>query len=219
MKHLAKPFLSAATGSVAVLVPLYSAVAAAPAETDIRDIRGPIAVPPSSSWDSYLYASLAVAGVLIVFWKLWRWYRAREISPYRLANERLEHARASMAAGHSSVFCDEVSECVRSYIESVFHLPVTRETTDEFLAELARRADEVPALAPHKGELQGFLVHCDVAKFAGRQMSMELMTQLLERAHQFISSTQTDLQEQAKTNGRRPLLGRFSGRRNAEGTT
>ena len=211
--------VAGAVTSLVGAVPLQPALAAVPVQDDIRDIHGPIAVPVHSHWEIYLYAALVVIGVFLLLWKLWRWYRSRPQSPYQLAQERLVMASESMTAERSGVFCDEVSECVRSYVESTFLLPMTRVTTDEFLAEMTSRAQENSTLVPYKDELQGFLLHCDVAKFAGRQMSPEVMGQLLEHAHHFIDSTHRDLQDQAKSQRRRHFLGRFLGRRSAEGTT
>lgn len=113
---------------------------------------------------------LAGAGYVIV-----RWWRNRPqpgigIAPVpagppphlealrRLAELQARHA--GLSAYHVAL---EASDILRQYLERRFPLPVTRQTTREFLSSAQSHPELSPAAAP---ELAGFLVFYDGLKFA-----------------------------------------------------
>jgi hypothetical protein len=156
---------------------LASALAApAAAADDIRDIRGPLAIPEWSRWPLAIaicgLAALAV--VLVVRW--WRARRMRSMTPYERALAALRVAETHAREGRSHEWADVVAETLRGALSVRLGSEVLPKTTSE-LARTAwahwtyqgpverERAAPAPALldAPHLIEL---LEVCDLARFA-----------------------------------------------------
>jgi hypothetical protein len=158
------------------------------AETDIRDIRGPKPVP-----SVLLPLLLAAAGALLIAsgYAAWRWKQRRTLQrvklPFELALERLDAARASMRPDSARLFSIEVSDAVREYIEQRFHAMAAHRTTHEFLHDLLGSSDAL--LAEHRTLLADFLNLCDLAKFAGWQLSVQEMQTMHGRARAFVLAT------------------------------
>lgn len=166
---------------------------AAAAAADIRDIRGPISVPPQTPWLVY---ALCVLAAPLLWWALRRsshWLRARRRVPtaYELAKARLASADAHMEQQKPDAFAEQVSNAVRHYVEARFELPVTHRTSEEFLSELLAREDVSPVLLSKRGELSEFLETCDLAKFAARSLQRETMRALSSAARRFIDAAET----------------------------
>jgi hypothetical protein len=165
--------------------PAASAAKPAAVAGDIRDIRGPIHLPPPLLWPWWLAgaAALAAAG-----YGLWRWQRHRvrlaALLPFQIALARLEEARALMQPEHAREFSILVSEIVRQFIEVRFAVRAARRTTEEFLRDLLAPSDAL--LTNHRESLADFLRHCDLAKFARWQLSTAEMTTMLQSAHNFV---------------------------------
>ena len=163
------------------------ATATASSTEDIRDIRGPKAVPSSELWFLWLAGGAALA---VLGYGAWRWYRhVRTASklPYEIALDRLEKARVLMTLETAREFSIEVSEIIRGYIEARFHVRVAHQTTEEFLHELLEPSDAL--LAGHQELLAEFLHHCDLAKFARWILSMEEMEEMHASARLFVIET------------------------------
>jgi hypothetical protein len=158
------------------------------AKTDIRDIRGPKPVPSIS-----LPLLLAAAGALLIAggYAAWRWKQRRTPQPvklpFELALERLDAARALMRPDNARLFSIEVSDAVRDYIEQRFHAMAAHRTTHEFLHDLLGSSDQL--LAEHRTLLADFLNLCDLAKFAGWQLSAQEMETMHSRARAFVLAT------------------------------
>jgi len=152
---------------------------------DIRDIRGPIHIPPPLLWPWWLAGAMALAAA---GYGIWRWRRRRAqaaaLLPYQIALKRLEGARALMQPANAREFSIRVSEIVRQFIEVRFAVRAARKTTEEFLRDLVAPSDNL--LANHRESLAGFLRHCDLAKFARWILLTEEMTTMLQSAHHFV---------------------------------
>jgi hypothetical protein len=155
---------------------------------DIRDIRGPQHLV--SPWT--LPGRIA-AGALIVAasYAAWRWNRRRrsgnEPLPFEVALRRLDGTRPLIAAGTAREFSIEVSDAVRDYIEKRFGVKAPHRTTDEFLRDQLLGSDK--RLAGYKDLLEAFLKLCDLAKFAGWNLSAEDMELMLQKARSFVLDT------------------------------
>jgi hypothetical protein len=155
---------------------------------DIRDIRGPKPVP-----SLLLPLLMAAAGALLIAggYAAWRWKQRRTAQqvklPFELALERLDAARASMRPDSARLFSIEVSDAVREYIEQRFHAMAAHRTTHEFLHDLLGSSDAL--LAEHRTLLADFLNLCDLAKFAGWQLSAQEMETMHSRARAFVLAT------------------------------
>lgn len=155
---------------------------------DIRDIRGPVPIPPGWLLPlAVLGAALLLA--LVVFLAV-RWWRRRAArpkparSPEEIAFERLEAARGLIDPPHPREFGAAVSDAVRLYIEDRFTARAARRTTEEFLADLCAGRD--PALGAQRDLLADFLAHCDLAKFARRPLERLEMESLHASAVRFV---------------------------------
>ena len=188
-----------------VTVTVTSLLPADVAKLDVEDIVGPQDLPRSPLrrlwWG--LAAALPAAGLL--FW-LWRRRRrgAGMLPPPRPAHEiayddlRALVARDLPGQGLYKEFYQEVSAILRRYIENRFQLHAPERTTEEFLDELRRDAT---LSQPHKELLQGFLVHCDLVKFAEVVPGPEQMQETFDRCKAFIEQTREDV---AHPEGGRP---------------
>ena len=182
---------------------------AATATEDIRDIHGPISIPYGWLWAAYVAAGIGLAAAT---YGGWRWYRRRAAErakqPFEIALERLEKARALMTPERAREYSFAVSEITRRYIEARFHERAARRTTEEFLHDLLARAGT--PLSAYREQLEDFLHHCDLAKFARWQLSVPEMERMHESARAFIFETRP--QPQAKIpavpgrNGQAPHL-------------
>jgi len=135
---------------------------------DLRDIRGPIPIPPGWLVPAIVVAVGAALGAIAFLAE--RWWRRRKLrpkpgpSPEAVALERLAAARRLMEPPRPREFGAAVSDAIRCYVEDRFGERAGRRTTDELLRELAH-APESP-LASQRELLADFLAHCDLAKFA-----------------------------------------------------
>ncbi|HEX4675293.1 MAG TPA: DUF4381 family protein, partial [Steroidobacteraceae bacterium] len=164
--------------------------ALAQAPEDIRDIRGPKAVPPAS-W----VVPALVAGAIVVAlcaYVAWR-RRPRGEAPGRTLTlseqtlERLEETRRLMSPATAREFGIAASEVIRNYIEKRFDVIATQRTTEEFLQTLLQSSNE--ALARHRALLAEFLQQCDFVKFAGASLAVADMESLFQSARGFVLET------------------------------
>jgi hypothetical protein len=182
---------AAAIGFVAafsIVSPMVTATATAadvaPAD-DIRDIRGPKGIFPI--WQ---VAALLAAGALLAIggYAAWRRMRRRGVPHaqplFEIALQRLEEIRALMQPSSVREFSIAISDIVRRYIEDAFKVTATHRTTEEFLRDLLESSNA--SLAAHRNLLEQFLHQCDVAKFAGVDLSMQIMESLHESARSFV---------------------------------
>ncbi len=179
---------------------LAQAQTQAPAD-DIRDIRGLIPIP--SLWDSLRWAVLALVVIALAWagWQAWR-RRARKVAPpypLQVALAELEKARALLRPETAREFSTAVSGVVRYYIEVRFAaagVHAAHRTTEEFLRDLAARSDS--PLAAHRGLLEEFLQHCDLAKFGRWSLETAQMEAMLQSARTFLVDIQPKPEAAAK---------------------
>jgi hypothetical protein len=156
----------------------------APAE-DIHDIRGPKGIFPL--WQ--LAALLAAVALLAAGgYAAWRWTRRRRapraLQLFEIALQRLEDIRRLMQPSSVREFSIAISDIVRRYIEDQFKVTATHRTTEEFLHDLLDSSNA--SLAAHRNLLEQFLQQCDMAKFAGVGLSMQIMETLHQSARSFV---------------------------------
>jgi len=181
---------SPAPGASPVLQGSPPAQAKAPSAIaqDIRDIKGPISIPYPWLWACYAGGGVLL---LLIAWAVWRWLRNgrsfRVKSAHEIAFEQLERARALMHPEKAEAFSVAVSGVIRTYIEKRFQLGVTHHTTEEFMRNLA--SDRPGTLSEHSDVLEDFLGHCDLAKFARYNLSVDQMTAMHQSAWQFVENT------------------------------
>jgi Domain of unknown function (DUF4381) len=164
-----------------------SAAAAADAE-DIRDIRGPKAVPGSWLLAALLGGALLLAVAAIVIWRLRRRvHRTRTLTLTEQTLQRLEAIRPLMLPASAREFGIAASEIVRTYIEKRFAVVATQRTTEEFLQSLLQNSHQ--SLTSHRPLLAEFLQLCDFVKFAGVSLTLQDMESLFQSARKFVLET------------------------------
>lgn len=157
---------------------------------EFHDIAPPVdysLVPP---WVVFVVAAVALTIIgLIVCWLVRRHMRRPAIvrSPRELALERLEAARVEIERITPYQFSIRVSDILRRYVTEQYHLPLTRQTSVEFLAALARRPE---FSEDDKSLLTDFLNRCDLIKFARYEATTADSELLLEEAFRFVKGGQ-----------------------------
>ena len=128
-------------------------------------------------------AALALCGLL--GWRLWRrWQRP---GPQPSARERtlelLDRIGREIEALSPYQFSIRVSDILRRYVTEQYQLPVTRQTSVEFLATLTK---DSPFAEDDKSLLEDFLNRCDLIKFARYNATTDDSRLLLEEATRFV---------------------------------
>jgi len=158
---------------------------------DIHEIAPPVdysLVPP------WVYYSAAVVGLSLLGLLIW-WIRKRALrpKPVRSARDRAMDAldqigqKIEMLSPYE--FSIAVSDILRGYVTEQYQLPVTRQTSFEFLAMLARSS---PFSPDEKALLEDFLGRCDLIKFARYDATSEDSRRLLEEATQFVKGAKLE---------------------------
>jgi Domain of unknown function (DUF4381) len=155
------------------------------AVTDIHEIAPPVdysLVPP---W--VYYAGIAVGLVFLGLIAWWIRKRSRRPKPQQSARDRalqeLNGIRAEMETLTPYQFSIRVSDILRRYVTDQYQLPVTRQTSVEFLGMLAKAS---PFSDDEKSLLEDFLNRCDLIKFARYDATIEDSRLLLEEAMRFV---------------------------------
>jgi hypothetical protein len=160
----------------------------AQAAEDIRDIRGPKAVPGSWVVPAVLAAAIVAALCAYVVWRRrHRLVRRQTLSLSEQTLERLDSIRPLMLPDTARAFGIAASELIRDYIEKRFDVVATQRTTEEFLQALLQSSNE--ALARHRSVLAEFLHQCDFVKFAGDSLAVADMESLFSSARRFVLET------------------------------
>ena len=170
---------------------------AATAANDIRDIRGPIALGDPFPYGSFAIALLLASALAVAVALVVQRLRRRKPSPYERAKLRVHEATERSLACPADDLAEFVSGAVRDYVEARFALRAAHRTTEEFLSELLRGADE--KLAPYRDELARFLGACDVAKFAGSDLPIEQRRELCGDAVRFLDAAEAAISRGGST--------------------
>jgi hypothetical protein len=152
---------------------------------ELHDIAPAVDYSLISPWLIFLgaFVSLMVIGLIV-------WFVAKSLRrpiPPQLPRERalalLEQIRAQISAIDPYRFSIRVSDILRRYVTEQFGLPVTRQTSVEFLNGLR---DSSPFSEDEKSLLEDFLNRCDLIKFARYEATTSDSELLLEEAISFV---------------------------------
>jgi hypothetical protein len=161
------------------------------AVADIHEIAPPVdysLVPPWVIWGGI------VVGLVVVGFLAW-WIRKlmrrppRVHSPRERALEQLQRIGDEMETRSPYEFSIAVSDILRGYVTEQYQLPVTRQTSFEFLSLLAQKS---PFSADEKSLLEDFLGRCDLIKFARYDATPHDSRLLLEEATQFVKGAKLE---------------------------
>ncbi len=179
-----------------VVVEITTAYSADADDFEIADISDVVDVKINliPLWISLAAAALIAAGVVIGLRlrpkrpvEIRRVYRAA----HEIAFEMLQAiSRENLVEqGRVKEFYEKLSICLRQYIENRFRLRAPEQTTEEFLEQL-KTSDALKL--EYKQQLQKFLEHCDLVKFARYQPSHEQINESLTIAEQFVEQTRSE---------------------------
>ena len=156
---------------------------------EFHDIAPPLDYSLLSPWLIFLgvFVLLTVIGLII-------WFVAKSFrrpSPPQPPRERalalLEQIRAQITAINPYSFSIRVSDILRRYVTEQFGLPVTRQTSVEFLNGVRGSS---PFSEDEKSLLEDFLNRCDLIKFARYEATTSDSELLLEEAIRFVKGGQ-----------------------------
>ncbi len=182
----------AATNQHAVIVPPPTNASAATNDV-LRDIRGPVPLPPELLW-LWIAVGAALGGLLATL--VWnKWFRSGPrpplvplVPPHQRAKHRLADALALLA--QPKPFCIAVSDALRLYLEERFEFRAPERTTEEFLVDL-QQTDLLND--SQKQFLTDFLTRCDLVKFAKHEPSETDLRHLHSAALGLVEETAYDL--------------------------
>ena len=161
------------------------------AVADIHEIAPPVdysLVPPWVIWSAIVLGVLAIGAIAWWIRKLAR-RPPRVLSPRERALEKLQRISAEMEMMTPYQFSIAVSDILRTYVTEQYQLPVTRQTSVEFLSLLAQRS---PFSAEETSLLEDFLGRCDLIKFARYDATPRDSQLLLEEATQFVKGAKLE---------------------------
>ena len=160
---------------------------------EFHDIAPPVDYSLIPPWAVFCAAFVALTIIGLVVW----WFVRRRMqrpaivrSARELALERLEAARVEIERINPYQFSIRVSDILRRYVNEQYQLPLTRQTSVEFLTALARRSE---FSEDDKSLLTDFLNRCDLIKFARYEATTADSELLLEEALRFVKGGQLEL--------------------------
>lgn len=161
------------------------------AVADVHEIAPPVdysLVPPWVIWSGSV---LGVVAIGLIIWGIRKLIRRppRVLSPREQALEKLQRISDEIETMSPYDFSIAVSDILRGYVTEQYQLPVTRQTSFEFLSMLAQRSP----FSPDETSLLGdFLGRCDLIKFARYDATLHDSHRLLEEATQFVKGAKLE---------------------------
>jgi hypothetical protein len=182
----------AAPDAMIIVESLLNRASGTPA-TDVRDIKGPVAVPRDYTllgWIAFGVVAL-VALIALLFGWVNRPRQGRAVvvrPPHELALEALARLRADrlVEQGRQDEFYVRLSGIVRGYLEARFRLRAPEMTSEEFL-QAAQRDPQLTQ--PQRARLGQFLTEADLVKFARHQPTADDADRAHEAARELVTST------------------------------
>lgn len=152
---------------------------------EFHDITGPLDYFLLQPWMIFC----AVAGLLLLIsltiWliKYWRNRPVPVKTPRQRALDLLARVETEIDKLTPYQFSIRVSDILRRYVTEQYQLPVTRQTSVEFLNALAAAS---PFSADEQSLLSDFLNRCDLIKFARYEATKQDSRLLLDEADRFV---------------------------------
>jgi Domain of unknown function (DUF4381) len=159
---------------------------------EFHDIAPPVDYSLISPWLIFLGVFAALTAIGLVIWFVAK--SLRRPTPPQPPRDRalalLEQIRTQITATKPYTFSIRVSDILRRYVTDQFGLPVTRQTSVEFLNGLRGSS---PFSEDEKSLLEDFLNRCDLIKFARYEATTADSELLLEEAIRFVKGGQSCL--------------------------
>jgi hypothetical protein len=162
------------------------------AAEEFHDITPPVDYSLLPPWviSCGVLIALVLLG-LVAWWIRRRWQRPKpQRSPRERTLEMLQRIGREIEILSPYQFSIRVSDILRRYVTEQYHLPVTRQTSVEFLSALAKAS---PFSEDERSLLEDFLNRCDLIKFARYDATTEDSSLLLEEATRFVEGGKLEL--------------------------
>ncbi len=157
---------------------------------EFHDIAPPVDYSLIPPWLIFLGVFVSLSIISLVAWLIIRTLRRRPAqiqSPRVRTLALLDEMQAEIETIKPYRFSIRVSDVLRRYVTDQFNLPVTRQTSVEFLAGLRETS---PFSEDEKSLLEDFLNRCDLIKFARYEATSSDSQLLLEEAIRFVQGGQ-----------------------------
>ncbi len=159
------------------------------AAEELHDIAPPVDYSLVPTWLVFVATFIALVLIGLVVWLILR--KRKEIAPTKSPRERALEAlfriEDEIELLNPYQFSIRVSDILRSYVTEQYNLPVTRQTSVEFLEGLTKAS---PFVEDEKLLLEDFLNRCDLIKFARYEATTADSRLLLEEATRFVKGGQ-----------------------------
>jgi hypothetical protein len=167
----------------------FSSIPSLLAAEEFHDIAPPVDYSLIPTWLVFVGVFLLLSLIGGIVWLFLR--RRQRAVPPQLPRERalaaLERISADVEAADPYQFSIRVSDILRRYVMEQYGLPVTRQTSVEFLERLR----QAPRFAEEENSLlEDFLNRCDLIKFARYHATTADSCLLLEEAMRFVQGGQ-----------------------------
>ncbi|HST31455.1 MAG TPA: DUF4381 family protein [Chthoniobacterales bacterium] len=159
---------------------------------NFHEIAPPVDYSFIPTWAIFLASFVALSLIGLILWWLKR--KPKPVPPPKLprniALDELERISTEIDTMNPYQFSIGVSDILRRFVTNQYALPVTRQTSVEFLTALAKSSS---FSANEKSLLEDFLNRCDLIKFARYQATSADSRLLLEEATRFVKGEQLAL--------------------------
>ncbi|MEA2114291.1 MAG: hypothetical protein U9P36_02765 [Thermodesulfobacteriota bacterium] len=169
-----------------------------PGPEELYDIKGPIPITDNSTTILITAAALLTAALLIAL-IIFLWKRSRKqqaILAHETALQQLAGAQKLIDAREVDSFITLIDQTLRNYIEARFSISARKQTSREFISGLTTAKRSVPELLTDNSEnLQTWLAHCDMVKFAKGTLTTKTMNDMLANLCTFIKATRIEAEK------------------------
>ncbi|HVI82055.1 MAG TPA: DUF4381 family protein [Chthoniobacterales bacterium] len=155
------------------------------AQQQYHEIAPPVDYSFLPTWAIFLASLVGLCLIGLIVWLLKR-RRTPALppkTPREIALEELERIADEIEITNPYQFSIRVSDILRRYVTNQYALPVTRQTSVEFLTALTKSKS---FSANEKSLLEDFLNRCDLIKFARYEATSADSQLLLEEATRFV---------------------------------
>jgi hypothetical protein len=159
---------------------------------NFHEIAPPVDYSFIPAWAVFLASFVGLSLIGLIVW----WFKRKPKPalppklPREIALEELDRIASAIERTNPYLFSIRVSDILRRYVTNQYALPVTRQTSVEFLTALAKSS---PFSANEKSLLEDFLNRCDLIKFARYEATSADSRRLLEEATRFVKGEQLAL--------------------------
>ena len=154
------------------------------AAEEFHDITGPVDYFLVQPWMIFCAVATVLLLAGLTYWLVKRW-RSRPVlvpTPRQCALDLLARIETEIDKLSPYQFSIRVSDILRRYVTEQYQLPVTRQTSVEFLNALAATS----FTGDEQMLLTDFLNRCDLIKFARYEATREDSRLLLDEAERFV---------------------------------